>query len=68
MVYFAFWTVHLVLLTVNFIFLLIFYFWGAAFSDLVGVIGILDCDYVIWNNYFLFEGENLLFLIVYLVF
>ena len=41
---------------------------GWVFSDLVGVIGILDCDYVIWNNYFLFEGENLLFPIVYLVF
>ena len=54
MVYFAFWTVHLVLLTVNFIFLLIFYFWGAVFSDLVGVIGILDRDYVIMDNYFQF--------------
>ena len=41
---------------------------GWVFSDWDGVIGILDCDYVIWNNYFLFERENLLFLIVYLVF
>ena len=68
MVYFAFWTVYLVLLTVNFIFLLIFYFLGWVFSDWDGVIGILDCDYVILDNYLLFEGENLVFLIVYLVF
>ena len=68
MVYFAFWTVYLVLLTVNFIFLLIFYFWGWVFSDWDGVIGILDCDYVILDNYLRFEGENLVFLIVYLVF
>ena len=27
-----------------------------------GVIGILDCDYVILDNYLLFEGENLVFL------
>ena len=68
MVYFAFWTVHLVLLTVNFIFLLIFYVWGAVFSDWDGVIGTLDCDYVILDNYFLLERENLLFLIIYLAF
>ena len=41
---------------------------GWVFSDLVGVIGILDCDYVILDNYLRFEGENLVFLIVYLVF
>ena len=41
---------------------------GWVFSDLVGVIGILDCDYVILDNYFQFEGGNLLFFIVYLVF
>ena len=68
MVYFAFWTVHLVLLTVNFIFLLIFNFWGRVFSDWDVVIGILDCEYVILDDYLLFEGENLQFLIVYLVF
>ena len=68
MVYFAFWMVHLVLYTVDFIILLIFYFWGWVFSDWDGVNGILDCDYVILDNYFLLERENLLFLIVYLVF
>ena len=41
---------------------------GWVFSDWDGVIGILDCDYVILDNYLLFEGENLVFLIVYLVF
>ena len=41
---------------------------GWVFSDLVGVIGILDCDYVILDNYFQFEGGNLLFFIVCLVF
>ena len=41
---------------------------GRVFSDWDGVIGILDCDYVILDNYLRFEGENLVFLIVYLVF
>ena len=43
-------------------------FWGWVLSDWDGVIGILDCDYVILDNYLRFEGENLVFLIVYLVF
>ena len=41
---------------------------GWVFSDWDGVIGILDCDYVILDNYFQFEGGNLLFFIGYLVF
>ena len=41
---------------------------GWVFSDWDIVIGILDCDYVILDDYLLFEGENLLFLIVYLFF
>ena len=41
---------------------------GAVFSDWDGIICILDCDYMILDNYLLFEGENLVFLIVYLVF
>ena len=45
----------------------IFLLWW-VFSDLVGVIGILDCDYVILDNYYQFEGGNLLFFIVCLVF
>ena len=68
MVCFPFWMVHLALWTVNFIFLLMIYFWGWVFTDWDGVIGILDCDYFILDNYLRFEGENLVFLIVYLVF
>ena len=41
---------------------------GWVFRDLVGVIGILNCDYVILDNYFQFEGGNLLFFIVNFVF
>ena len=58
----------LVLWTMNLIFWRLFHFWGWVFSDWDGVIGILDCDYVILDNYLRFEGENLVFLIVYLVF
>ena len=65
MVYSVFWMFFLVLWTMNLIFWRLFHFWGWVFSDWDGVIGILDCDYVILDNYFLFEGENMLFLIVY---
>ena len=58
----------LVLWTMNLKFWRLFHFWGWVFSDWDGVIGILDCDYVILDNYLKFEGENLVFLIVYLVF
>ena len=60
--------VFLVLWTMNLIFLRLFHFCGWVFSDWDGVIGNLNCDYVILDNYLLFEGENLVFSIVYLVF
>ena len=50
MVYFVFWMVHLVLRTVNFILLMIFYFKGWAFGCLDDVIGILDADCVICDD------------------
>ena len=40
--------------------MLIFNFWGRVFSDWDSVIGILDSDYVIWDDYLLFEGEKTL--------
>ena len=58
----------LVLWTMKLKFWRLFHFLGWVFSDWDGVIGILDCDYVILDNYFQFEGGNFLFFIVYLVF
>ena len=67
MVYFVFWMFHLVLLTENLICLVIFYFKGWIFGDLDDVIGILDGDYVICDDFLLSQGKYLVFLRVYLI-
>ena len=41
---------------------------GWVFIVWDGVNGILDCNYVILDNYLLYDGGNLVFLVVYLVF
>ena len=53
MVYFVFWMFNLVLLTENLICLVIFYFKGWILGDRDDVIGILDGDYVICNDFLL---------------
>ena len=53
LVYFVFWMFHLVLLTENLICLVIFYFKGWILGDWDDVIGILDGDYVICNDFLL---------------
>ena len=53
MVYFVFWMFHLVLLTENLICLVIFYFKGWIFGNWGDVIGILDGDYLICEDFLL---------------
>ena len=61
MVYFVFWMFNLVLLTENLICLVIFYFKGWILGDWDDVIGILDGDYVICNDFLLTERKYLAF-------
>ena len=67
MVYFVFWMFNLVLLTENLICLVIFYFKGWILGDWDDVIGILDGDYVICDDFLLYQGKYLVFLRVYLI-
>ena len=53
--HFVFWMVYLIKRTVNFISWRTFLIFGWVFGDLDEILGILDCDYAIWDDYLVFE-------------